>query len=358
MTTIGARVRQAMSQAGMQQKLLAERVGMTPDALSRALSGQRGFAAVEVAAIAAELGADVHELITGEPDPHRLVLSARHTFDHESGDRRVDGFDGDQALLADVRLAYAQVDPVPRGEDLRAGVEEVRRLLGTNFVRTFIDRLAEIGVDVVRIGGLSTAYSLTVEGRPLILLAESGNWFFENWSIAHELGHLALGHEGVLPDSAGFDAKEGAANAFAAELLLPEAHLRDLNWRHLTPSTVAEKVWEWGVSAEALRRRLDALALVPSDDVAEVLTWTTQKFLRRHWAGARRGDPISWRMTEAGERRFPAWIREAHLEQIARGAVGKGTLAWMLGVPAETLEVDEPEGAAELSDDALDALLG
>lgn len=358
MTTIGGRVREAMRHAGMQQKQLAQRVGMTPDALSRALSDQRGFAAVELASIATELDADVHELITGQPDPHRLVLSARHTFDHETGERRVDGLDGDRALLADVRLAYAQVSPAPRGDDLPAGVEEVRSLLGHDFVRSFVDRLAEIGVDVVRIRGLSTAYSLFVEGRPVILLAESGNWFFENWSLAHELGHLALGHVGVVPDAAGFDAKEGAANAFAVELLLPESRLRDHDWGQLSLSTVAELVWEWGVSAEALRRRLDTLALEPSDHVAEALTWTTQKVLRRHWAGAKEGDPITRRMSEAGERRFPAWLQEAHLDQIARGAVGKGTLAWMLGVPAETLEVDEPDAPQELSDDALDALLG
>ena len=89
-----------------------------------------------------------------------------------------------------------------------------------------------------------------------------------------------------------------------------------------------------------------------------MLTWTTQKLLRRHWSGAKLGDPITRRMTEAGERRFPAWLQEAHLERIAEGAVGKGTLAWMLGVPAETLEVDEPEGSTELSDNALAALLG
>lgn len=56
--------------------------------------------------------------------------------------------------------------------------------------------------------------------------------------------------------------------------------------------------------------------------------------------------------------RFPAWLQEARLERIAEGAVGKGTLAWMLGVPAESLEVDEPEGADELFDDALAALFG
>lgn len=346
-----------MRSAGIQQKQLAERVGMTPDALSRALSDQRGFAAVELAAIATELDADVHELITGAPDPHRLVLSARHSFDHEIGSRSVDGLDDDKARLADVRLAFAQAGAVRPGAVLPAEVEQVRRLLPEGFVRTFIDHLAEIEVDVVRIEGLSTAYSLTVEDRPVILLPESGNWFHENWSLAHELGHLALGHEGVIAGSSGFEAKEREANAFAAELLMPEARMREKAWGQLGPSDVAELVWDWGISTDALRRRLNALALEPSAEAKEPLTWTTQKLLRRHWTGAKVGDPITGRMVEAGERRFPAWLQEAHLEQIAEGAVGKGALAWMLGVPVEPLEVDEPEGATELSDDALAALL-
>jgi Zn-dependent peptidase ImmA (M78 family)/DNA-binding Xre family transcriptional regulator len=358
MTTIGSRVRAAMRDEGMQQKQLAQSVGMTPDALSRALSGQRGFAALELAAIAAELDADIHELITGLPDPHRFVLSARHTFDHDTGDRSVDGLEDDEALLDDVRLAYAQVDEVPPSPDLPAEVEQVRQLLHQDFARTFIDRLAEIGVDVVRIGGLSTAYSHRVAGRPLILLAETGNWFYENWSLAHELGHLALGHQGVVPGAPGSDADEAAANAFAAELLLPEKVLREIAWDQLDRASVAELVWTWGVSTDALSRRLNSLGLEPTDDVAEALTWSTQRLLRRHWTGAKVGDPISERMTEAGERRFPAWLQEAHLEQISQGQVGKGTLAWMLGVPAQFLEVDEPERASELSDDALDSLLG
>lgn len=35
-----------------------------------------------------------------------------------------------------------------------------------------------------------------------------------------------------------------------------------------------------------------------------------------------------------------------------------GFSGWMLGVPADSLEVGEPEGATERSDDALAALLG
>ncbi|EWS81338.1 hypothetical protein BF93_17415 [Brachybacterium phenoliresistens] len=358
MTTIGSRVRSAMQGAGMQQKQLAERVGMTPDALSRALNGQRGFAALELADIASVLRVDVHFLITGEPDPHRLVLSARHSYDQETRSRSVDGLDGDRAILEDIRLAYAQAGPPPPGVALPSDVEQMRRLLHPAFVRKFIDHLAELDVDVVRIDGVSTAYSFTVEGRPVIVLPESGNWFYENWSLAHELGHLVLGHEGVIAGSEAYDAKERAANAFAAELLLPETVMRAQAWPGMDLAAVAELVWTWGVSTDALRRRLNALALAPCAEVADALAGTTQKLLRRHWTGARIGDPISGRMREAGERRFPDWLQEAHLERIADGAVGKGTLAWMLGVPSESLEVDEPGRGAELSDDALDALLG
>lgn len=356
--TIGSRVGTAMHGAGMQQKELAKCVGMTPDALSRALRDQRGFAAVELAAIAEVLGADVHELITGTPDPHRLVLAARHSFDHDTGARSVAGLDGDRSLLADVRLAYAQVAPVRAALDLPSGVEAVRRLLHPDFVRTFVDRLAEIEVDVIRIDGLSTAYSFPVEDRPVILLPESGNWFHENWSLAHELGHLALGHVGVVPGTALADAREREANGFAAELLLPADVLRQIDWERIDLAEAAELIWTWGISTDALARRLNALGLAPSAEVVDVLTWSTQKLLRRHWTGAKVGDPITRRMRDAGERRFPTWLQEAHLEQIARGTVGKGTLAWMLGVPEASLEVDEPPVAEELSDDALDELIG
>ena len=100
------------------------------------------------------------------------------------------------------------------------------------------------------------------------------------------------------------------------------------------------------------------LGLEPNSQIDEALGWSTQKLLRRYWTGARIGDPISVRMTEAGERRFPTWLKEAHLERIAAGEVGKGTLAWMLGVPAESLEVDEPAPRPEIDDARLDALLG
>ena len=261
-------------------------------------------------------------------------------------------------MLEDVQLAYAQAGDIPEPLSLPSSVEEVRNFLHPDFVRHFIEHLAAIEVDVVRLDEVANDYSFTVESRPVIVLKATGNWFRENWSLAHELGHLALGHEGVLAVEDRAVPEEGAANAFAAELLLPEARLREIPWDALGLAELAELVWSWGVSTDALKRRLSALALEPSDSIAEALTWTTQKLLRRHWTGARIGDPITQRMTDAGERRFPAWLKESHLERIADGSVGKGTLAWMLGVPSESLEVDEPESRSEIGDAELDALLG
>lgn len=358
MNTIGDRVRSAMQDVSMQQKQLATQVGMTPDALSRALGGQRGFAAAELAEIARTLDADLHELITGEPDPHRLVLSARHTFDLENGERHVDGMEQDRPLLEEIRLAYAQAGDVTFEGTLPSTADEARSLLRDDFVAQFIDRLTEIGVDVIRLSQLTTAYSFLVEGRPVLAIKGTGNWFHENWSLAHELGHLALGHRGVIQGEAGYERDEIAANAFAAELLLPRDRMTAVDWPRLPLADLAELVWEAGISTDALRRRLSSLHLECSTDVADALSMSTQKLLRRHWTGARYSDPITKRMTAATQRSFPSWLRAVHLERIAAGTIDKGTLAWMLEVDADSLQVDEPELPPTISGAELEEMLG
>ncbi len=55
-------------------------------------------------------------------------------------------------------------------------------------------------------------------------------------------------------------------------------------------------------------------------------------------------------MDAAAQRRFPRSLQEAHLERLASGAIGRATLAWMLGIDAAALEVDSPhvpEGDAD-----------
>jgi Zn-dependent peptidase ImmA (M78 family) len=353
MSSIGDRVLQRLEQVspGLRHRDIAEQVGMKPDAFSRALHGERQFASIELARLAELLGADLHWLITGEPDPNRLRVAARHNFDRATGLRTVPGRESDGQVLADIALAYRQAYPEPEAERWQAmaaawpeSADAVRLALGEDFVRRFADRLEEhLGIGVVRVAELSTAYSFTVGERPVIALPASASWFRENWDLAHELRHLIRRHpdDGLSGTEAA--SHEADANGFAAELLLPAQALKGIDWGSISDEELAGHVWDWGVSTDALCRRLSMLI---GDLPARVERWAagpTQRLLRRHLSIDSELDEITIRMDEAAQRRFPRSLQEAHLERVASGAIGRATLAWMLGVDAETLDVDSPE---------------
>ena len=357
--SIGQRVLGALPE-GTPRKEIARQVGMTEDAFSRALRGQRGFSALELARLAEVLDQDIHLRITGVPDPNRLVVSGRHNFDKETWTRSIDGEQGDKPILSDVLLAYRQAEAVHPLEPSRVpeDLASAREALGEGFVRTFIERLTSLGIDTVRLPGLSTAYSLQIGPRDVIVIPETGNWFKENFDLAHELAHLVLGHEGVMAiEGREVSREEVAANQFAAELLLPEPELRDIDWSGLSSHELAALLWQWGVSTYTVKVRLENLRLPVPPETRSLLDLTTQRLLRRYWEQSEPGDPITERMTRASARTFPSGLKDAHLEGVALGKLQKGTLAWMLGVDPETLEVDEPS-VPTMSDSDLMSLLG
>ena len=347
MSSIGDRVLQRLEQFSprLLQQDIAERIGMTPDAFSRALSGKRQFAAIELARLADLINADLHWLITGQPDPNGIVVAARHDFDHATGRRAVPGRADDQQTLADIALAYRQAYPTPgKIPDWPRLPESVREALGPGFVRPFADRLEKLlGIGVVRVAELSTAYSFTIGGRPVIAVPATGNWFRENWDIAHELDHLIQGHHADGISESDADQHEAAANAFAAELLLPAGDLKTVEWNSLDDSGVARLVWSLGVSIGALCHRLRAVLGYAPDCVARWADQPTQRLLRRHLMIDSELDEITARMDAASQRRFPVGLQEAHLDLVASGAISKATLAWMLGIDPAALEVDKPE---------------
>ena len=315
------------------RRVFAAKVGMTPDALSRALSGQRGISSLELVQIADALEADIHELVTGVPDPRRVTLAARHDFNSRTHARSVPTLSEDKSTIENIRIAYVQADLLAR-EPVAAPAQAsaMRELLGNDFARPFIDRIETIlGVDVIRVAELGTAYTATIEGRSVIMIPAKGNWFRENFDLAHELAHLA-----------GIDS-EDAANAYASELLLPATLMADIDWANASPQTVAEVLWETGVSTEVLRIRLDTLKL-QSGNIREALNVPTQRALRqaRSWSHAF-GDQITERMDAAAQRRFPLELQEAHEQKIEAGDLGPSYLAWMRGVSPQWIsEAYEP----------------
>lgn len=361
MSSIGDRVLQHLEQLSprLRHRDIAEQIGMTPDAFSRALNGKRQFASIELARLAEQIDADLHWLITGQPDPNRVSVAARHDFNHSTGQRAIPGRADDEPTLADIALAYRQAYPEPgKVPDWPGSPDSAREALGPDFVRPFAGRLERhLGVDVVRVAELSTAYSFTVGGRPVIAVPATGNWFRENWDIAHELGHLVMGHhdDGLNQNDA--DQHEAAANAFAAELLLPAAALRTVQWDQIGDDDLAGLVWSWGVSTDALSRRLYSLLGYTPKCVAHWAAHPTQRLLRQHLHIKSELDEITARMDAASQRRFPLNLQEAHLERVASGAISTATLAWMLGIDAATLEVDTPE-VPEVDVDELATALG
>lgn len=373
-STVGQRVREAVSRAfpdaPRTDASIAAHIDMKPDAFSRAMNGQRAFTSLEIARLADLLGEDVHWLITGEPDPLRVRIAARHSWDAEARDHHRPDAPADDQVLDGIALAYRQAttwrtDPA---HALPTEPGAIRAALGDDFVQTFADRVEQVlGVDVVRIQNLSTDYSFTIGERRVILLKSEPLWFRSNWSLAHEIAHLALGHHDVTSKHA--DSKfEAPANRFASELLLPEQEIRGINWVACDEAELARHLWAYGVSTEALANRLHTLNLPAPAILTARPEGSTMRLLRRQRdalpAMTHPGTPfavidqITHRFNAAAERRIPEALLAAHLDGIAAGRLNKGTLAWLLEVTPDEVEVDEPLAPEQLSTDQLMSALG
>lgn len=345
MIEVGGRIRRLMP-ADMTQRHLAQLVDMTPDALSRALSGHRGLSPFEAAAIAKALGADTHWLITGSADPFAVAVAARHSWDARRRERVNEGHTGDMPILNQVIALYRAAYPHGPASsiDMPREPARLRRLLGDPFVATFATTVeTRLGVDVIRIPGLATDYSIRLGDRGVIVLATHSSWFRSNWSLAHELGHLALKHHSTYDSRGRVQQDEKAADRFAAALLLPASSLADIEALPDEQST-ASLIWELGVSTEAVRNQLRVAKRTPNTRVATALAKTTPRLLRDNLAaiaGSAARDLIVQRAQVTSARRFPVGLLSELQKQTELGAAPPELLAWALNVPVDDLDFPE-----------------
>lgn len=361
MEPVGTRIRQRIAelQLGVPEKDIAASVGMTPDVLSRSLNGKRTFTSIELAHLAERLSTSMYWLATGEADPFEARIAARHQYDFNSG-RYVDDKDGSTSQTLDnIELAYRQV--YPGRNDAATPVsspDEIRARLGEDFISDFSTRVQEVlDIDVVRVEGVASAYSLRAGGRYCIVVPRNSNWFRQNSDIAHELGHIYLGHFNDR-DEAASDVKEGPAFDFAAQLLLPEATMRSVDWSNTTRLEVVNFLWDYGVSTKYLANRLRKLSLTARAEVWQLLELSTFDVFSRPLEGKSFSPfAVAVRTQRAAERRFPEALIAAHMEAAAVGKVAKETLAWMLDVSPEEIDVHPPQSTS-VNLDELAAELG
>lgn len=111
--------------------------------------------------------------------------------------------------------------------------------------------------------GLSGYYDVE-NGTPTIRYSDAESTVRQRFTIAHELGHHALGHGAAFRDPVAhfslqnYDPDEASANRFAAELLMPADAIEYL-LRTTKNATIAALASRFGVSQVAMRYRLKNL---------------------------------------------------------------------------------------------------
>jgi len=355
MTAITDRVLEKLQSAepATSQAQLARSIGMDPSALSRALSGQRGLSGAEIVALAQQLRVSTDWLLLGE-EPFPALIAARH--DYNVGGYSADLSEEANLAVAGVVTAYEQAGDLPEWPASPAVPGEpanARTMLageyGPGWQRNLADAVERtFGIDVVKLPLPGHAgVSLKLTNAVVIVVPVEAIWGRQNFTIAHELWHVAHGDFTPLHEGAS-SSGEANANAYAAELLMPAEQMRAVDWATVGEKTLAEWIWENGVSLSALRQRLSTLGLpLPPYD------GTPLSLLRLHVPRQNVfHDPVTERRADSSKRRFPVRLLARHEEL----GTHLQTLSWMLGAPYDPDSSDEQRPANRASD--LAALFG
>ncbi|WP_051000507.1 ImmA/IrrE family metallo-endopeptidase [Actinomyces timonensis] len=232
---------------------------------------------------------------------------------------------------------------------------ELRRTLGKGFPLDFIARVeGGLGIDVIIVPLEGSGYSLTLGGKPVIVLPASRNWFRSTFTLAHELGHLfdprADPGDGADPRPA-----ENAANSYAAELLMPCELMRRQPWS--SAADVATAVWGLGVSTHALRTRLSYLRLEVPSEAKGALNMATPTLLSAYLPeSVATPDEVTLRGVAWATRRFPAHLLTSLRLAVEQGKAPQASLDWALGITPEEDAGAEEDDEAVPTPDVLDEL--
>jgi len=213
--------------------------------------------------------------------------------------------------------AAARLDAVAAAKQLHRDLDLQRRVTeGSGFVDVF-EVISELDIPLV-FKPLTSALGLCLPA-PLrgIMITTKRGLHIQRFTGAHELGHAVLEHRGSvdremlyrgsLTPTAGRDLQEVAADAFAAEFLLPRwlyrHHIRAQEWTvagHLrNPDVVYQLSLRMGASYEAVCWGLVGHQILPESEVDELLKVKVAKLKSRLGGEFRPGSSWSdvWRLT-------------------------------------------------------------
>lgn len=362
MEVIVGRVREAMEAAGMSQRELGQAIGMETSAVSKVLSGKRGFKAIELALIAEALGVPLDDFVADEQTrmPRASVLALVQPDASPAAGRALARaqrmLDLDELLIRQGFEGRAMVrpQPAPAGHQPREQGEFLaERLraqcgLGAADLPTDVSQLAsevedKFGVDVA-IEPLDDGLDGLAVSRPgyaLMIVSSSIPAHRQRYAIAHELGHLMAGDQGaVLDEDINYSATpaETRANAFAAAFLMPAVAVRSaLGQSAPTEGMVADLLGRYRVSLDALAVRLHGLGIVSAAGRDAVRRMSSVPIALR----AGRATDLQARH----EQRWPGGLLRRAVEAYAWGKISIRPVARLINVDPDALldELAPPE---------------
>lgn len=196
--------------------------------------------------------------------------------------------------------------------------------------------------------GVAGAY-IAKPSLPLVFVNGSQAITRQRFTLAHEFGHFRMGHSSVVDRQVTIggvqrDPNEVAANAFAAELLMPKeaikAWARENVRGRLTLEHVVIFAHEYGVSPQAARYAFGTGGVLTDDERAAQLDAEIAEELHIELASYLGLEPLEDRLTEAVRRmpRIPPPLERSALGELLVGAIDISTLAARTGRTVSEVE--------------------
>jgi Zn-dependent peptidase ImmA (M78 family)/DNA-binding XRE family transcriptional regulator len=359
---VGARIRAFREATGVPAQDLAARINMDPTALSKIENGHRAVKSAELARIADALKVSPLALLEDHPLLSKLPMAARR-----AGPSITTGGAYDRVLtLAELHVVLAE-GGVPTSPNLAAvpDVSERPWLSAAKELAAFAqEKLSVVAAGDQRLGALADAIedrlkvdvlieqfdddalsgaALTDRSFPLLFVNSDFSRPRSLFTLAHELGHLLLGHvdEGIALDRelAGSTDMERMANAFAAIYLMPEEVISKTVERYDrdTP-TIVQLAYRFGVSFQTIVYRLHNLRLIDAEGRDALMRFNWQQELARlasdpSSSGLSKAQigQLQSRSTRKPDRRLPGLLIGRAYEGFQKGAISVRPLAALLG---------------------------
>jgi len=257
---------------------------------------------------------------------------------------------------------------VRRGDAPDRVAAQLRKALGVDFqtqqswddegtaLKEWRNRIEERGIFIFKNSFKQrdvSGFCLLDEEVPVIYLNNSTTWTRQIFTIFHELGHILLHSSGVTKqDDSYVDSLRGTvrqvemfANQFAAEFLVPSAHLERALTRGWNETTLADLADTYHVSREVILRNLLDRGLVSPEEYRERASKWAQEFKGTHRRRGKGGDYYNTRSSYLGSNYLQLAFNKYY-----QGRISREQLADYLGVKIRNvrgLEEVATRGAGE-----------